>query len=99
MLEIREPDTDHNHSEECVVGAGDAFAEKDDLRSVDAIDIGIADEYAFIVIVFEVQKMVAIRKVNFGRWPLSRRIHKPPILSTSPINSACCRRDRRSVRN
>ena len=33
-----------------------------------------------IVAVFEVLKVLAIRKVNLRRWPLLRRIHKPSIL-------------------
>ena len=79
MLEIGEPDTDHNHSEECVIVATDAFTEKDDLRSLDAFDRGIADIDSFIVAVFEVLKVVAIRKVKLRRWSLLCRVHQPTI--------------------
>jgi hypothetical protein len=53
-LEIGQPDTGHDYSEECVVGAVDAFTEKDDLPSLDAINLGIADVNAFIVMVLKV---------------------------------------------
>src|SRR5450631_528048 len=79
MLKIGEPDTDHDHSEECVIVAVDAFTEKDDLRSLNAVDRGIADEDAFIVAVFEVQKVVTISKVKIRRGPLLCRIHQPTI--------------------
>src|ERR1035441_7912538 len=77
-------DTDRNHADECVVGAVNAFTEKDDLRSAEGIDIGISDVNAFIVVALEVLKIVAIRNIIFGRWPLSRRIHNPSIIVQQP---------------
>ena len=79
LLKIGKPDTDHDHPEECVVGAGDAFTEKDDVCSLDGINLEIIDVDTLIVIVFKVLKVGGTRNVNFRRWPFICRIHKPPI--------------------
>jgi hypothetical protein len=78
-LKIGKPDTDHDHPEECVVGAVDALTEKDDVCSLDGIDLEIIDVDTSIVIVFKVLKVGGTRNVSFRRWPFVRRIHKPPI--------------------
>jgi hypothetical protein len=50
------------------------------VQSLEPIEERIADVNSFIVVVLEILKIVAVRKVNFGRWPLSRRTYKASIL-------------------
>ena len=64
-MKIGQPDTDHGHSEKCIVGAVNSFTENDDLQSLGAIDKRIADVNSFIVVVLEMLKVGAIRKADF----------------------------------
>jgi hypothetical protein len=60
FLKIAEADTDHDRAKQGVVGAVDAPAKSDELRSVQATDESIADVDTVIVGVAEVLKVGTI---------------------------------------
>ena len=80
MLEIGDPDTNYNQTEECVVGIVDAFREENCFQPRSVIGDGFADVNAFVVIIFKMLKIIPVSKVNRRSWPFLGGNHYLPIL-------------------